>query len=281
MRMERSQLAVHGRTKVLGAILCAFLFVMGLHAGAGAYWSGWSADDFIEVYKQYGTPSADEIGQYLNDIYQIAEEIREEINLAATADTVEGVKEHAEHVYELIMGVSSGGSGHVLGWEERWYPQSADVPGLDAKARYARELIQVLIDDPSSSNDVKLHGQFVIESLNNVVGWMIHGTGRKSGTLQPRQNLTYVWDAPTEFWLSTADTGWVHEISSQALNIIRVNYAGDVEEARKHAEAMIPMMERVFEGAETDADTLQWAYMMRGGLDIVMQHGALAGFISK
>lgn len=284
MRMERSQLAVHGRMKMLGGIcgiLCAFLFVLGIQWGAGAYWSGWTADDFIEAYKQYGTPTAEEIGAYLNDIYRIAEEIREEINLAATADTVEEIKEHAEHVYELIMGVPSGGTGSTLGWEERWYPQSADVPGLDAKARYVRELIQVLVDDPNSSDEVQLHGSFVVQSLNNVVGWMIHGTGRKSGTLQPRLNLTYVWDAPTEFWLSSADTGWVHEVSAQASNIIRVNYGDDVEEARKHAEAMIPLMERVFEGAETDADTLFWPYMMRGGLEVVMQHGKQAGFLSQ
>src|SRR5690625_4076456 len=176
MRMERSQLAIHSPTKMLGAVLAVVLLVIGMTAGAGAYWSGWTADDFIEVYKQYGTPSPQEIGEYLSDVYRLAEEIREEINLAATADTVEEVQEHAEHVYELIMGVSSGGTGHVLGWEERWYPQSSDIPGLDAKARYARELIQLLVDDPNSSEDVKIHGQFVIESLNNVIGWMIHGT---------------------------------------------------------------------------------------------------------
>jgi len=281
MRMERTRLAIPGRMKMLGAILCALLFVLGMQSFAGAYWTGWTAEDFIRVYKNYGTPTPEEIGEYLKDIYRLAEEIREEIHLAANAETVEEVKEHAAKIYELIMGVSSSDTGGALGWEDRWYPQSFEVPGFDAKARYVRELIQVLIDDPNTPEEVKIHGSFVIQSINNVIGWMIHGTGRKSGTLQPRLNLTYVWDAPTEFWLSTADTGWIHEVTAQATNIVRVNYGDDVEEARKHAADMIPLMERVFEGDETDVDTLYWPYMMRGGLEVVMMHAKQAGFLSE
>lgn len=281
MRMERIQLAVPGRLKMLGAFLCALLLVLGIQSFAGAYWTGWTAEDFIQVYKNYGTPTPEEIGEYLRDIYRIAEEIREEIHLAANAETVEEIKEHSAKIYELIMGVPSSDTAGALGWEDRWYPQSADVPGFDAKARYVRELIQVLIDDPDTPDEVKLHGSFVIQSINNVIGWMIHGTGRKAGTLQPRLNLTYVWDAPTEFWLSTADTGWIHEISAQATNIVRVNYGDDIEEARKHAADMIPLMDRVFEGDETDVDTLYWPYMMRGGLEVVMMHAKQAGFLSE
>ena len=59
-------------------------------------------------------------------------------------------------------------------------------------------------------------------------------TGGLKGTeVQPRISLTHVWDAPPEFWNSSADTGWMAEAYPQAINILRTDYAGDVAEARR------------------------------------------------
>ena len=70
-----------------------------------------------------------------------------------------------------------------------------------------------------------------LASLNNVIGWTYMTTGIKVREIQPRVSLTHLWDAPREFWHSTAVTGWLAEAYAQAVNILKTDYEDDVAEA--------------------------------------------------
>ena len=93
-------------------------------------------------------------------------------------------------------------------------------------------------------------------------------------------DLTHQWDAPSAFWLSTADTGWLHEVYAQALNILKTDYEDDVATAREHAAAMTRLLEKTLTGFDADEDGSVEPTMMEGGLNTALQHAELGGFLS-
>ena len=162
-------------------------------------------------------------------------------------------------------------------------PPEVDDPtalGIVGHGRYARKQLQALIDGEDATDAQKLHGQHVIASLNNVIGWMKIDDGVTKAERQPRVDLTRVWDAPSEFWLSTADTGWLHEVFAQAINILKTDYEDDVAMARQHAAAMTQLIEKYRNGVDADEDGAVEPAMMEGGLMTALQHAELGGFLT-
>src|SRR5690606_11197310 len=98
------------------------------------------------------------------------------------------------------------------------------------------------IADSTAPEAQRMHAEHVVIALNNVIGWTQMETGRIKNEIQPRVDLTRVWDAPVDFWNSTADTGWALEALAQAVNILKVHYE-DVGEARTHAAGMADLIQ--------------------------------------
>ena len=121
----------------------------------------------------------------------------------------------------------------------------------------------------------------MVHSLSNVIGWMKIDDGVTKGERQPRVDLTYQWDAPVEFWMSTADTGWLHEAFAQALNILKTDYGDDVEMARSHAADMVDLLEKTMEGVDANGNGSIEPVRMEGGLLTAMQHAGFAGITSN
>ena len=140
-----------------------------------------------------------------------------------------------------------------------------------------RKQIQALLDG-NATDAQKLHAVHVLASLNNIIGWMKIDDGVTKAERQPRVDLTREWDAPSEFWLSSADTGWLHEVYAQALNILKTDYEDDVATARTHAAAMTQLIEKARNGIDADADGSIAPKMMEGGLNTALQHAEFGGF---
>ena len=118
---------------------------------------------------------------------------------------------------------------------------------------------------------VKQHADQVFEAV-----WgMSYGVTK--GERPPRVDLTYQWDAPVDFWMSTADTGWLHEAFAQALNILKTDYGDDVEMARSHAADMVDLLEKTMEGVDANSNGSIEPVRMEGGLLTAMQHAGFAG----
>jgi hypothetical protein len=111
----------------------------------------------------------------------------------------------------------------------------------------------------------------VVASINNVIGWTYMSEGLKGNEMQPRVSLTYLWDAPAEFWQSSADTGWLDEVFAQAVNILKTDYGTDVAEARKHAAGMSELLEKVLNGVDADKNGTVEPKMMEGGLNTALR----------
>ena len=117
----------------------------------------------------------------------------------------------------------------------------------------------------------------VKEHADQVFGWMKIDDGVTKRERQPRVDLTYQWDAPVDFWMSTADTGWLHEAFAQALNILKTDYGDDVEMARSHAADMVDLLEKTMEGVDANGNGSIEPVRMEGGLLTAMQHAGFAG----
>jgi len=111
----------------------------------------------------------------------------------------------------------------------------------------------------------------VFASINDVIGWTYIGEGLKGNEMQPRISLTYMWDAPPEFWQSDADTGWLDAVFAQASNILKTDYGTDVAEARKHAAGMTELLQRVLNGVDADKNGTIEPKMMEGGLNAAVR----------
>ena len=147
--------------------------------------------------------------------------------------------------------------------------------GLMGRARHLRAgLVARYEADPSQG-----HLPHVIHSLNNVIGWMRLDDGVTKAENQPRVDLTYMWDAPSAFWNSSADTGWIHEAFAQALNILKTDYQGDVSLARSHAAAMTAIFSRCRSGVDADGDGAIAPVLMEGGLETALTHAGYAGLM--
>ncbi|MFK7846467.1 MAG: hypothetical protein AB8G77_14305 [Rhodothermales bacterium] len=247
-----------------------------------------------------------EVSAYLTEIHELAEKVLAVSEEAAGAADVAGVKSNANSVFEMVWGSGSGlgeeddkGAVHVHGWKTRWQvdngffdeafaerygvvpPEVTDIKtlGMMGRGRAARKMMQEILDGDSASMMQKKHAEAAIASLNNVIGWMKMDNGVTKGELQPRVDLTREWDSPSEFWLSTSDTGWLLEVYSQAINIMKVDYAGDVDEARKHARGMADLAKRVLEGLDANKDGVVKAEKMEGGLNAALEQAQAGGFV--
>ena len=250
--------------------------------------------------------SSNSAGQYLSEIEEMAQEMVEHSEKASTASTVASVKEHANKVFEIVWGQLSAledpaqkGAVPVHGWKTRWQvdngmfdeafakrygvvpPEIGDIHqlGVMGRGRAVRHLAQKIIDSESSTQLEKEKAEMVIASLNNIIGWMKMDDGVTKGELQPRVDLTREWDSPSDFWLSTADTGWLAEIYSQAVNILKVDYGDDVAEANKHAEGLLALSKKIISGVDANNDGAIEPIKMEGGLTAVMEEAQQAGLL--
>ncbi len=185
----------------------------------------------------------------------------------ATASTrIDELKAHVADVASVTWGMPIGitkttPAANYPAWKSRWQKSFTDFDpdfaarygtkppaitdptalGIVGRGRHVRRLLTSAAQPGSET-------QPLLEALNNVIGWMRVDDGVTKGERQPRIDLTYRWDAPKSFWQSEADTGWVFAVHSQAVNILKTNYAGDLQTARAHAAALQSLIERCLDG---------------------------------
>lgn len=241
----------------------------------------------------------------LGEMHQLTEQALAASRAAEQASSVAEVKAGADRVLAAVWGAATGrGAGdspnevRVPGWKERW-----QVTGAEWDTAFARRLGRAAptITDPrqlgtmgrgravrgrleqvtsgilQSPATQKTAAEQVVASINNVIGWMYITEGLKVRENQPRISLTYVWDAPAEFWQSSADTGWLDEAYAQAVNIIKTDYGTDVAEARRHAAGMSELLQKVLNGVDADRNGTVEPKMMEGGLNAALRVAGQAG----
>ena len=243
----------------------------------------------------YGESLSDaEASALLVEMRDMTQQVLAVTRAAEQAGSVAEVKSAANRVFELAWGQPSGiaptdatGAVSSLGWKEHWQvtggefhpdfarrlgtqpPRITDPRQLGVMGR-GRAVRGRLEEASRGSSQAYLSQQTDAEralvSLNNVVGWTYVTGGLKGREVQPRISLTHVWDAPPAFWNSSADTGWMPEAYSQAINILRTDYAGDVAEARRHATGLTELLTRVLNGVDADRNGTVEPRPMEGGL---------------
>ena len=249
----------------------------------------------------------EEVGQYLQEIVRLTEEALEASRQAEEAESVAEVKRFSDEVFEAIWGVPSGlaeegtsGAAHMHGWRTRWQTdatefdstfvarygaeppdvQDVDELGVIGRGRHVRKMLHRLVEDEGLSAGRRFAIGQVTASLNNVIGWMMMDDGVTKGELQPRVDLTREWDSPSRFWNTTSDTGWLFEAFSQAINILKTDYEGDVEAAREHAADMTRLLERSLEGLDENDNGTVEPRKMEGGLLVALREAEEAGWIA-
>ncbi len=250
-----------------------------------------------------------DVGDHLQDIVTLTEQALDASRAAESAQTVGDVKAGADAVFEAVWGLSSGidaeaarGATAQHGWKTRWQTSPAafdsafaarlgtagpeiDDPselGILGRGRYVRSQFAVAPDSAGPETPgARFSHDAIVAPLNNVIGWMRLDNGITKGELQPRIDLTYKWDAPMEFWNSSADTGWLHEAYSQAVNILKTNYDGDVAMAREHAAGMTQLLEKALNGMDANDNGRVEPIMMEGGLRLALQEAQAAGLASR
>ncbi len=254
---------------------------------------------------QAQAPQAD-LAAHLQGIRQLADEALAASRAAQQAGTVADVKRHADAVFAAVWGVPSGLAGEARGaeaahgWKTQWQVDGSEFDpamaerygtlppaigdpaklGIVGRGRHARKQLEALMEDAGASDAGRLHAGHVVASLNNVIGWMKIDDGVTKAERQPRVDLTREWDAPSAFWLSTADTGWLFEVYAQALNLLKTDYEGDVATARRHAADMTALLEKALNGVDANGNGSVEPVMMEGGLTTAFQHAGLAGLLS-
>ncbi len=264
-------------------------------------WAPWSVSSAF-AWQQPGYTGAvqevspEEIKTYIQRIDRHMREALEASEQAESAGTVEEIKQYVDQVYAAVWGVPSGseeGSGALAihDWKTRWQSDTSDFK-LETPEKFGVE--PPAIDDPSllgivgsgrhlrrliwaDSANANVHYPHITASLSNVIGWMRMGYADARGGM-PRVDLTYRWDAPSEFWQSTADTGWIFEVFTQAENILRTPYGGDVDMAKAHAADLTALIEKAIQGMDANGNGKVEPIAMEGGFDTVLQHARLAGF---
>jgi hypothetical protein len=232
----------------------------------------------------------------LGEMQQLTQQALATSRSAEKASSVADVKAAAGKVIQTVWGSAAArGEGNtaeltVPGWKERW-----QVTGAEWAPSYAKRLgtAQPKITDPrqlgvmgrgravrgrlthfvfdSAASPAREQAKQVFASINNVIGWTYIGEGLKGNEMQPRISLTYMWDAPPEFWQSDADTGWLDAVFAQASNILKTDYGTDVAEARKHATGMTELLQRVLNGVDADKNGTIEPKMMEGGLNAAVR----------
>ena len=193
----------------------------------------------------------------------------------------------------------SSGAVAIHGWKTRWQvdnghfdeafakrygvipPEISDTRelGIMGRGRAVRRVLQDIVDNDNVDEADRMRADRVIASLNNVIGWMKIDDGVTKGERQPRVDLTREWDSPSEFWLSTADTGWLPEVFSQSINIMKVDYQGNVEEARSHAKNMHDLAMKVMDGVDANGDGTINAEKMEGGIRAALSEARSGGLV--
>jgi hypothetical protein len=241
--------------------------------------------------------AAAEIATHVAAIDRLSREALDASRKAETAATVDDVKRQADLVAAAIWGMPTGlagrdggGAEKVHDWKSRWQSDTDDfeletpekfgtlpaavtdpaLMGIVGRGRYIRPMIQ------AGAEAGNAHYGHLFASLNNVIGWTRMDFAPARGGM-PRVDLTAQWDAPSAFWQSTADTGWIFEAYSQALNILKTNYADDLAAARHHAAGMTQLLQKVRAGLDANGNGTVEPAMMEGGLEAALQHARLAG----
>ena len=247
-----------------------------------------------------------DIDTYLSEIEAMCEQVVALSEDATRASSVDAVKDHADQVFALIWGVNASGEGSaegavaIHGWKTRWQvdnghfdesfakrygvvpPEITDTRelGIMGRGRAVRRALQDIVDNDVAAEEQRARAERIIAALNNVIGWMKMDDGVTKGERQPRVDLTREWDAPSEFWLSTADTGWLPEVFSQSINIMKVDYEGDLEEARAHAKGMHDLAVKVMEGVDANNDGTVAAGQMEGGIQAALSEARAGGLVA-
>lgn len=244
------------------------------------------------------TLSRAEARALLGEMQQLTRQALARSRAAERAASVAEVKAAAGDVLQAVWGSAAArGEGNVAeirvpGWKERWQvnggewaasyakrlgtapPKITDPHqlGVMGRGRAVRgRLMHIDADRPiGSPADTGVRAQ-VVASISNVIGWTYMSEGLKGNEMQPRVSLTYLWDAPAEFWQSSADTGWLDEVFAQAVNILKTDYGTDVAEARKHAAGMSELLEKVLNGVDADKNGTVEPKMMEGGLNAALR----------
>jgi hypothetical protein len=272
----------------------------GASAAAKAATAADSAEEpGLHPRSAFGTTlSRAEARALLGEMQQLTRQALARSRAAERAASVADIKAAAGEVLQVVWGSAAArGDGNVAeirvpGWKERWQvnggewapsyakrlgtapPKITDPRqlGVMGRGRAVRgRLMHIDADRPiGSPADTGTRAQ-VVASISNVIGWTYMSEGLKGNEMQPRVSLTYLWDAPPEFWQSSADTGWLDEVFAQAVNILKTDYGTDVAEARKHAAGMSELLEKVLNGVDADKNGTVEPKMMEGGLNAALR----------
>lgn len=248
------------------------------------------------------------VGEYLVQMQSLAEEALAASKQAEEAAGIAEVKRLADEVFGAVWGMPSGlveesarGAENTHGWKTRWQVTFSDFDSLFAarygslppeitdptrlgivgRGRFVRTHLEKMLATGAAESTLSVHGPHVVHSINNVIGWMRIDDGVTKGERQPRVDLTKEWDSPIEFWMSTSDTGWLFEVYSQASNILKANYDGDVASARRHAAAMTQLIEKALDGVDANGNGTVEPAKMEGGLKTALQHAHLGRLIQS
>ena len=235
-----------------------------------------------------------DLPERVSEIHALLMNARAASEAAASAGSVEEIKNQADAVFAIVWGQPSGlieapaGAAHIHGWKTRWQtdgtefdedhvslhgsdpPRVSDPERLGIMGR-GRDLIRVYADSSASA-----HIAHVIASVSNVIGWMRLDEGVTKGERQPRIDLTYVWDAPSRFWNTSADTGWLGEVFAQSVNILKTGYGDHLESAQAHARDMTALIDRCLNGVDENGDGRIAPVMMEGGIATALEHARFA-----
>lgn len=232
------------------------------------------------------------IQDHLAGIQALSDEALAASRAAEAASTEADLKQHVDAVFATVWGVPSGllegrhGAAQMHGWKTRWQvsydafdeafaeryghapPEITDPEtlGIMGRGLAVRQQLNAIAEDENASEETRSAAAHTVQALNNVIGWMRMDDGVTKAERQPRVDLTYQWDAPSAFWQSTADTGWLHEAFAQAINILKTDYEGDLAMAHQHAAALTMLIEKYRNGLDHNGDGTIAPVMMEGGL---------------
>lgn len=245
-----------------------------------------------------------EAGALLGEMRQLVQQALVTSRGAEQAASVADVKVAAAKVLTTLWGVPVNASGDAVvqydvpGWKEHWQVSGAEFDtafvkrygslppritdprqlGVEGRGMAVRGWLDpMVLDSTRGTAAQRAARERVYASLGNVVGWVHMTRGYKGREVQPRASLTYMWDQPPAFWNSAADTGWLFEAYSQAGNILKTDYAGDVAEARKHAAGLTQLLQKLLTGVDADRNGAIQATVMEGGLDAALAAAGAAG----
>lgn len=247
-----------------------------------------------------------EMGALLRQMQQLGDEALGAARAAEGAATVDEVRRHADAVVQALWGLPSGlaarpgGEAAQHGWKEQWQVDGSEFDeayaarygtapptirdpqalGLIGRGRHVRRLLEGDFARPAAVPLDAAAVRRIVAPLNNAIGWMKMDDGVTKGERQPRVDLTRAWDAPTAFWLSTADTGWLFEAYAQALNLLKTDYAGDLQMARRHAADLTRLLQKAMRGVDHDGDGTIAPVMMEGGLQEALQQARAVGLLN-